>query len=127
MIQEINSSDWPAFCRRVSEQQTGAMAKLEVLEANGAKTERVASATFQSMLFDKTDSCNDSITLRLRTDREIVYEIIEPTRITLHPSGAPGNFNPLQIEAESGVTFITLHPAIRAQTLKELKIIPHGA
>jgi len=97
------------------------MVKLSVIESNGIKTERVAGAAFQSLVFDKTSGCNDAITLRLGDSREIVCEIIDPIRITLHPSGASGDFNPLQIAAENGVFIITFHPALHAQMLRDLK------
>jgi hypothetical protein len=119
MIHEIESADWPAFCRRLTQQRVGALVKLETVESNGIRTERVASATFQSMVFDKSGACNDVITLRLRKDRDIVHEILDPIRITLHPSGDSDGFNPLQIVAENGTTILTLHPAIHAQVLGE--------
>jgi hypothetical protein len=120
MIYEIKSSDWPAFCQRLSQQRAGAMVKLETIESNGIKTERVASASFQSLVLDQTDACNDVITLRLRSTREIVHKILDPIHITLYPSGESGDFNPLQIAAENGITIITLHPAIHAQMLGDL-------
>jgi hypothetical protein len=121
MIHEIESSDWPAFCQRISQQRAGAMVKLEVVEPDGVRTERFANATLQDMVFAATDRCSDVITLRLKGPGEIVYEITEPIEITLHSSGGTGDFNPLQINAESGVTFITLHPAIHAEMLAGLK------
>ena len=121
MIQEIKSSDWPAFCEQLSQQRAGAIVNLEVIKSDGIKTEQATSAAFQSMVFDKTDACNDVITLRLRGTREIVHEILDPIRITLHPSGTSGDFNPLQIVAENGTTIITLHPAIHAQMLGDMK------
>jgi hypothetical protein len=121
MIREINSPDWPAFCQQLNGQQAGATVKLEVTGPDGIKTEMAANAAFQSITFDKGDSCSDVITLRLRAAREIVHEIIEPIKMLLHPSGANGDFNPLQIEAENGVVFVTFHPAIRAQMLEDLK------
>jgi hypothetical protein len=120
MIQEIKNPNWPAFCRRISEQRAGASVKVDVIETDGVKSERVGSATLQTIAFDKLEGCSDTITLRLRNEREIVLEIIEPIRILLHPSGGSGDFNPLQIEAESGVTFLTLHPPIHAKMLDGL-------
>lgn len=93
------------------------MVKLETIGPDGVKTERAASAVFQSMTFDKTDACNDVITLRLQSTSEIVHEVIDPIQITLHPSGG-GDFNPLQIVAENGITILTLHPAIHAEMLE---------
>jgi hypothetical protein len=121
MKQEIKNSEWPAFCRLLNRQLAGATVKLEVIEPDEVKTELVANATFQSMAFDKSDSCSDTITLRLRATREIVHEIIEPVKMLLLPSGAAGDFNQLQIEAESGVVFITFHPAIHEKMLEGLK------
>ena len=95
--------------------------KLETIESNGAKVERIASAAFQSMVLDKSDACNDVITLRLRNARDIVHEILDPIRITLHPSGDADGFNPLQIVAENGTAILTLHPAIHAQMLEDIK------
>lgn len=117
MIREIDNSDWPAFCRRVTEQRAGATVKLETIEPDGVRSELAADATFQGMKFEKTEACSDTITLRLRTVREIVREIVEPVQIKLHPSGGPGDFNPLEIVAESGVFFVTFHPAIHANML----------
>jgi len=120
MIHEIKSSDWPTFCQRLTQQRAGATVKLETIASDGVKTEQVASALFESLVFDNTDACNDVITLRLRSTREIVHEIIDPIRLTLHPSGKLDSFNLLQIAAENGLTTITLHPAIHAQMLSEV-------
>lgn len=120
-MREINSADWPEFCRRLNQQRAGATVKLESIEPDGVKAELASNAAFQSMTFDKGDACSDVITLRLRAAREIVHEIVEPIKILLEPSGASGDFNPLQIEAENGVVFMTFHPAIHADMLEGLK------
>jgi hypothetical protein len=121
MIHEINSSDWPAFCERISEQRSGARVKLEVIEPDGVKTERVADGGLQSMIFDDGNACSDTIVLRITDAREVVHEIIEPIRIRLHPSNSAGDFHTIEIEAESGISIITLTPSIHAQMLEELK------
>ena len=100
MIHEVKSSDWPAFCRRLTEQRAGATVKMEIVEPDGSKTEHVASAVFESMAYDDHDACNNVITLRLKGSQEVVHEILDPIRITLHPSGEDA-FNPLQIVAEN--------------------------
>jgi hypothetical protein len=123
MMQEIHSRDWPTFCERVSQQRAGGMVKLEVVDANGNATEQVTSAEFQSMVFAKNDACTDVITLRLRSVREIVHEIVDPIRIELHASGGSGDFNPIRFEAESGTNLVTLHPAIHAKMLEGLRTI----
>jgi hypothetical protein len=118
---EINSSDWPVFCQRVSEQRAGAIVKLELFELNGVKARQIESATFQSMVFDGADGCNNVITFRLRDGREIVHEILDPIQIRLNPSEASGDFNPLEIKAENGMTTVTFHPAIHEQMLVGLR------
>jgi hypothetical protein len=121
MTREINSADWPEFCQRLTQQRANATVKLETVEPDGIKNELVAGATFQSVAFTKSDGCSDSMTLRVRGAREIVHEIVEPIQVRLHPSGTHGDFNTLQIEAESGMLFLTFHPAIHEQMLAGLK------
>ena len=121
MIREINSADWPVFCKRLSEQCAGATAKLEVIEPDGIKSERVGGANFQSLEFVKAAGCSDLMVLRLRSEREMIYEMVDPIRILLQPSGAGGDFNVLEIEAESGVSFITFEPAIHGLMFEGLK------
>jgi len=117
MLHEIKFTNWPAFCQRLSEQRAGATVKLETIDLNGIRSELVASAEFQSIVFSKADACNDLIIVRLKNHSQIVHEILDPFRITLHAADGSGNFNPLQIAAENGITLLTLHPAIHAQML----------
>ena len=122
MLREINSHDWGDFCRRISQQRQGASVRIETIEANGIRTERVGDGTFQSMDFDTSNPCNDVILLRVRNEREIAYDIIDPVHILLRETEPGEDFNPVQIEAENGTTFLTFHPAIHAQMLAGLKI-----
>jgi hypothetical protein len=117
MIHEIKFTDWPAFCQRLGEHRAGATVKLETINLNGIRTEVVASAEFQSFVFSKVDACSDLIIVRLKNHSLIVHEIFDPFRITLHSTDGSGDFNPLQIAAENGITILTLHPAIHAQML----------
>ena len=117
---ELDSSYWRVFCQRVSEQLSGSRVKVEGIKSDGVKGPTIANATFLSMVFDDTGACNNIITLRLMSGREIVHEILEPIYIRLNLSEGAGDFNPLEIKAESGITTITFHPAIRAQTLAGL-------
>ena len=121
MTREIKDADWPAFCQQLTKQRVGAMVKLETIGSDGIKTGQVANAALESMVFDQTEACSNVISLRLRDHRESVHEILEPLQITLHPSGTPGDFNPLRIAAENGIFIITFHPAIHAQMLDDLK------
>ena len=121
MIREINSPDWPAFCRQLTKEHAGALVKLEVGGTDGTKSEIASNTAFESLVFEKTDACSDIIVLRLRNAREIVHQIIEPIHIKLQSSGA-ADFNQIQFEAESGVTFLTMtHPVIHPQMLADLK------
>lgn len=122
MILEIDSHDWPAFCRRMTEQRAAAMIKLEVIQPDGVKTELVAGGVMQSMTFDGTDPCNDIMVLRIKETREIVHEIIDPIRVQLHPSGKPDDFHKIEIEAENGITVISISPPVHKQMLEGLKL-----
>ena len=120
MIREIDSPDWPAFCERVTLQLAGAMATVEVTGRDGVKAAPGPARLLRAWCSDKTDGCSDVIKLRLKAGKEIVHEIIEPIHIRLHPTGGSSDYNPLQIEAESGLVSLTFHPAIHAQMLEGL-------
>ena len=121
-MQEINSKDWREFCQRVDRQCQGAMISIELVEPDGLKTEITSDLTLEGMVFDTQDPCNDVILVRMRNGREITYDIIDPIHIMLRESEGRNDFNPVQIEAENGTVFLTLHPAIHAQMLEGLKI-----
>ena len=95
---------------------------MEVIKSDGAKDESFASTTFLSMVFDGTGACNNTITLRLKNGREIIHEILDPIHLRLNSSDAAGGFNFIEIQAESGITTITFHPAIHAQILEGLRV-----
>ena len=123
MTCEINSHDWPAFCRRITEQRAAATVKLEAIGPDGIKTGLVDGGALQSMTFDGSDPCNDLIILRVRQTREITHEILDPIQIRLLPSGTPGDFNPIEIVAENGTTLITLTPSVHARMLEGFKTL----
>ena len=118
MQMNLPSAEWPKLCQRISQERAGAQVKLEVLEKDGVKKERVSEALLESLDFDNSDACNDVILLRMRGNRDLVHEMIDPIRVVFHPSGTPNDFNPIQIEAENGISLITLHPAIHLQMLE---------
>lgn len=95
---------------------------IEVLGADGLKTERVSNTTLQALEFDASGACNDIISLRVRNERELTYEIIDPIHIKLRETENGNDYNPVQIEAENGITFLTIHPAIHAPMLAGIKI-----
>lgn len=121
-MQEISSQDWQEFCRRVNRQRQGAMISIELVEPDGLKAEITRNLILEGMVFDTQDPCNDVILVRMRDGREITYDIIDPIHIRLRESEGRNDFNPIQIEAENGTIFVTLHPAIHAQMLEGLKI-----
>ncbi len=98
------------------------MISIELVEPDGLKTEITSDLILEGMDFDTQDSCNDVILVRMRDGREITYDIIDPIHIRLRESEGRNDFNPVQIEAENGTIFLTLHPAIHAQMLEGLKI-----
>lgn len=123
MIHEINSHNWPAFCRLVTNQRAGATVKLDVIGSDGLKTGVSANAILESMVFNATDGCSDNIILRVRDTRELIHEIIEPIVIRLSPSKGSVDFNSINIEAENGITILTIHPAIHPQMLEALETV----
>ncbi|MDB6020214.1 MAG: hypothetical protein JWQ04_71 [Pedosphaera sp.] len=122
MLREINSHDWADFCHRVSRERQGATVRIETILPNGSKTERVGDATFQSMELDTRNSCNDVILLRVRNEREIAYDIVDPIHLLLRETQTGEDFNPVQIEAENGTTLLTFQPAIHIGMLAGLKV-----
>jgi hypothetical protein len=117
MIHEIKSSDWQAFCQRVTEHRNGAAVELEIVEPGGRKTEHNANMILQSMAFSAKNACCDVIALSLRGPKELIHEILDPIQVLLRASKAAGDFNLIQIEAENGITNIKLNPAIRPDML----------
>ena len=122
MIQTINAPDWPAFCQRINEHLVSARVKIETTAPDGIKNELAANASLESMTFDGTDGCNNTITVLVKDTREVSHEIIEPIQIRLRSSGGSGDFNTVEIEAENGITIITLSPSIHPKVLAGLKL-----
>lgn len=121
-IFEVEASDWPVFCQRISEEQSGATVNVEVTKLDEVPGQSIISASFESMVYNATGACSNVITLRFRDGKEIVHEILDPIHIQLKPSEAIGDFNPLEIRAENGLTTITFHPAIHGQMLVGLRV-----
>lgn len=122
MKREINSNDWADFCKRVTRERQGTQVSVKTIFPDGDKREQVGNATLEGMDFDTSDPCNDTIHLRLRNEREVAIDIIEPRHIILEESKQGGDFNPVQIDGENGTTFVTFHPAIHSQMLAGMKL-----
>lgn len=122
MKREINSNDWADFCKRVTRERKGALITVETIFPDGDKREQAANVTLEGMDFDTSNGCNDMIHLRVRDEREVAIEIIDPRHIILEESQAGGGFNPIQIDGENGTTFVTFRPAIHGDMLSGLKL-----
>jgi hypothetical protein len=122
MKKEINSHDWGDFCNRITRERQGAMVTIETIFPDGEKRVQAENAPLVKMVFDTTDSCNDVIQLRVRTNREEAYNIEDPRHIILQESQGGQDFNPLEIDGENGTTFLTFRPAIHANMLAGLKV-----
>lgn len=121
-MREIDSKDWDHFCQRVSEERQGATVRVEAIEPDGLRIEKVGNSTLESIAFDARNQCNDVISLRLRNGREITYDIVDPVHILLEETSHAGDFNPVRIDGENGSTFLTFHPAIHEQMLQGLRV-----
>lgn len=122
MKREINTNDWADFCRRITQERRGALVSIATIFPDGEKRERVDNATLESLEFDTTDACLDVLRLRVKTGREDAFDVIDPRHIILEETQTRGDFNPIQIDGENGTTFLTVHPAIHAETLQGLKV-----
>jgi hypothetical protein len=122
-MQEIDTSDWLKFCQRLNHEQQGSVVSIEVLERDGIQSGKGRDLRFQSVAFDTRGDCNNIIRVHAGDGSEVKHEIIEPIHIRLREADEHGTFNPVTIEAESGITFLTFHPALHAQILDGLKLI----
>jgi hypothetical protein len=121
-IKEIQSKDWDAICERINNLRQQALLTVEVLHPDGRRDQVARDVPLQSMVFDRSDACYDHIALNLgpASQRPMTHLIVQPIHITLKPA-ENGSFNPMQIEAESGVTLLTFHPALRPDFLRGLQ------
>ena len=122
MLHEINSHDWTDFCNRINQQCRGATVRIESILPDGNKSDRVGEAIFEGMQLETNGSCNDVLHLHVRNEREVDFDIVDPIHILLRKTKAGDDFNPIQIEGETGTTFVTFKPAIHAQMLEGLNI-----
>ncbi|MDB6016102.1 MAG: hypothetical protein JWR19_591 [Pedosphaera sp.] len=121
-IREVSSTSWDEFCRRINGQQRGALVNIETIASDGYRMTTASDAIFESLALDARGACNDVLSVRVSKDRELIHDIIEPIHIKLTESSASGDYNPVQIEAENGITLLTFHPAIHNQLLDGLAL-----
>ena len=120
-MREIESKDWQAFCRQVTRYCKGGLISIELIGANGLKTELVRDLLLKDILLHAPNPCNDVISVRARGGREVLHEVIDPIHVLLWETVGGNDFNPIQIDGENGTTLLTLHPAVHAQMLEGMK------
>lgn len=108
--QHIRSSDWREFCEKFTGFNRGSLLSVETVGADGIRSELFRDLPLDKMTFDKTDVCNDIISISLvgRADqRKENHFVIDPVDMQLKESNE-GN-KVLQIRAENGTTLVTFH------------------
>jgi hypothetical protein len=117
MTEEISAKDWKTFCDRLTEMERGQIVTIEVVSRDGLKRELGHALTLEGVALKKKDECNDAIYVNAADGFE--HEILEPIHITLkHNPG--GGFNPVAIDAETGITFLHFKPALKPTVLEGL-------
>jgi hypothetical protein len=121
-MRELKSASWKDFCRRVSQQQHGGTLDIDVVEPDGRTVQTANGAIFDRMALDTSGACSNVISIQATDERELNHQIIEPIYIRLRESSDQGDYNPVEIQAESGRTLLTFHPAIHEELLKGLDV-----
>lgn len=100
------------------------MLTIESIQPDGRKIELATSVPLQNVKFEKTDACSDMVFLEVGrgNERPTQHVITEPIHIRVKTTEQQGGYNPVMIEAESGVTMITFHPALRQDVLQDLQL-----
>ncbi|MEO7300126.1 MAG: DUF5335 family protein [Verrucomicrobiota bacterium] len=107
MTQEIRSQDWEEFCRRFTEGNAGSLLSIELTGRDGVQKNVARDLPLEKMTMDKTDACNDLITISMASNgSHVSHTIIEPIRLLVKEVKGSKT---LQIEAENGVTLVTFH------------------
>lgn len=122
MLHEINNHDWAEFCRRISRERHGAAIQVKTVLADGSQSRQGGDLMLHSMDFDTTNPCSDVIHLRAENKSDAEHDIVEPIHILLHDSQPGEDFNQVQIQSESGTTFLTFRPPIHKDMLEGLKV-----
>lgn len=108
--QHIRSGDWEEFCEKFTEYNRGSLLSIETVDADGIRRELFRDLPLDKMTFDKTDACNDVISISLvgRADqRKENHFVIEPVDMQIKQSKEGNKI--LQIRAENGTTLVTFH------------------
>jgi hypothetical protein len=108
--QHIHSEDWRELCEQFTEFNRGSLLTIETIGADGIRSEVFRDLPLDKMTFDKTDACNDIISISLvgRADqRKENHFAIDPVDIQIKQLS--GGKKVLQIRAENGTTLVTFH------------------
>lgn len=108
--QHIRSADWREFCEKFTEFNCGSLLCIETIGGDGIRDELFRDLPLDKITFDKTDACNDVISVSLlgqAGQRKENHFVIEPVDMQIKQS-KEGN-KVLQIRAENGTTLITFH------------------
>jgi hypothetical protein len=117
MTEEIDARDWKTFCERVTEMEHGQMVTIEIVEPNGARRELARALPLDNVTLGPRDGCNDAIWINASDGFR--HEIVEPIHIRLKRN-AEGGFNPVQIDAETGITILHFRPALKPTVVEGL-------
>ncbi len=104
--QEIASEEWEQFCETFTETNRNSLLIIEVIGADGIRTAVARDLPLDKMSLDKSDACNDVITIKLGQGR-MTHFIIEPIHLRLRQSKDGKKL--LELDAENGTTLVTFH------------------
>ena len=115
-IEEIKSTEWGEFCRAFSEANRGSLLTIELITADGIRSEIAQDQPLDRMTFDRTDACSDviSVSLGLSGERKRHHFIVDPIHLLVRKGEAGKKF--LEIRGENGTTLVTFHSGRFPQT-----------
>jgi hypothetical protein len=126
VIKEINNKDWGRFCEKLNTLRHDSLLTIEAVQADGRKEDLAKNVPLQNVRFEKTEGCSDMVFVEVGSgagvERPMQHVITEPIHIRVKTTDQPGAYNPLMIEAESGVTMITFHPALRQDLFEDVQL-----
>jgi hypothetical protein len=126
VIKEINSKDWGKFCEKLNTLRHDALLTIESVQPDGQKQELARNVPLQNVKFEKTEGCSDMVFLEVGSgaglERPKQHVITDQIHMRVKTTEQQGSFNPVMIEAESGVTMLTFHPALREDVLQDLQL-----
>ncbi len=119
--QEIEPGQWHEFCEKFSTLNRGSMMTIEQVRFDGRTDEIAREIPLEKMTFDRTDACNDivSITLGSSGQRGVLHEVIEPIHFRVKLNGNGQKL--LQFEAENGMTLVHFHSGRVPELVPNLK------